>query len=152
VNGTTQDDTGQLSSPGTNFTLTGSIKNGKLVGTTSIPAAGTVIKGNLTLAKGGVTIGGTTGGLMGACSVDADCYAFGERHCGSSILKSGEFARCGSDKWCHCCVTMQPSTLEGKPVGNPYCLDCQYCGGWSAGGSHCERDICIFNVGGKTTD
>ncbi len=70
----------------------------------------------------------------GLCSTDADCNSFGAGNC-----DGGSNVRCGSDNLCHCCLTLRGET----------CISCSTgCGG----GTYCERDACVFNLGGRTSD
>lgn len=72
----------------------------------------------------------------GTCCEDSECSAFGNRHCGGSAN-----ARCGYDELCHCCLLF----VSGP---NSQCLDCSSC----SGGTYCEGNTCVFNLGGKITD
>ena len=72
----------------------------------------------------------------GTCCEDSDCSAFGNRHCGGSAN-----ARCGYDELCHCCLLF----VSGA---NSQCLDCSAC----SGGTYCEGNTCVFNLGGLITD
>jgi|GEM_PF-2856915 len=74
----------------------------------------------------------------GYCSTDADCAGFGSRNCQGSAN-----ARCGSDKLCHCCLTL---CYEG---GSCSCISCS---NGCSGGTYCEKDACVFSTGGKTSN
>lgn len=74
------------------------------------------------------------GGQDGLCYSDKDCGDFGAKNCGGS-----SFVRCGGDNLCHCCLTFR----------GEMCLDCSR---GCTGGTYCERDACVFSIGGRTSD
>ena len=70
-------------------------------------------------------------GGSGYCASDADCAAFGQRNGGPAI--------CGSDRLCHICYSLRGQT----------CISC------STGcdvNTYCEKGVCVFRTGGRTTD
>lgn len=73
----------------------------------------------------------------GACSSNAECSTFGTKYCGGS-----KNVRCGSDSLCHCCLTL----VRGQEVS------CISCSAGCTGGTYCEGGVCVFQIGGKTTD
>lgn len=67
----------------------------------------------------------------GYCSSDADCRAFGSRNGGPAV--------CGRDNLCHICYSLRGTT----------CISC------STGcdvNTYCEKGVCVFKRGGRTTD
>lgn len=67
----------------------------------------------------------------GYCSSDADCRSFGARNGGPAV--------CGRDKLCHICYSLRGTT----------CISC------STGcdvNTYCEKSVCVFKRGGRTTD
>lgn len=71
------------------------------------------------------------GGSSGYCSTDSDCAGFGARNGGIAI--------CSNDKLCRICYS-----LMGQR-----CISCST--GCDAN-TYCERGVCVFYKGGKTTD
>lgn len=70
-------------------------------------------------------------GSSGYCSSDADCAGFGQRNGGPAV--------CGSDRLCHICYSLRGET----------CISC------STGcdvNTYCEKGVCVFRTGGRTTD
>ncbi len=79
----------------------------------------------------GSNIGGQGAGL---CYNNKDCGDFGAKNCGGS-----SYVRCGGDNLCHCCLTYR----------GEMCIDCSR---GCSGGTYCEGNACVFQIGGRTTE
>ncbi|MFZ5468670.1 MAG: hypothetical protein ACOZIN_04455 [Myxococcota bacterium] len=88
-------------------------------------------------SSGGGGGGGSVNVGDGSCSSNSDCSAFGARHCSGSAN-----TRCGTDNLCRCCRNLC--------TGNTCrCTDCAGCEGSL---EMCLQSVCVFRMGGKTTD
>lgn len=83
----------------------------------------------------GSTTSSTSPSGGGYCSSNSDCKSFALKYCGGSSN-----VRCGSDRLCHCCLTLRGET----------CISCPASG--CTGGTYCDKGVCVFQKGGKTTD